>query len=297
MSQVVKNVMLVGAGGNLGPHVLQSLLEAKFSVSVLSRVSSKATFPPNIQVYKTDYSKSSLVDALKGHDAIVSTIGGGGLAEQQRLIDAAVLAGVKRFIPSEYGIDVCHPRAIEIVPFFNQKKQIHDYLRSKEADGITWTSIGTGPFLDWGLKAGLFGFDLKNHSAVFVNEGTQPFSTTILPTVGNAIASVLTHASETENKRIFVQSFRTTQKQLLEILEGQTGTKWKVSLVPADEMISTGRQKFSKGEGGVLDLLQAAMFKGGCGSDFETEYEVHNGLLELSPDKLEKSIASILARN
>jgi hypothetical protein len=100
-------------------------------------------------VFKTDYSKSSLVDALKGHDAIVSTIGGGGLKEQQSLIDAAVLAGVKRFIPSEYGIDVCHPSAIEIVPFFGQKRAINDYLRSKEGDGITWTSIGTGPFLDW----------------------------------------------------------------------------------------------------------------------------------------------------
>lgn len=136
---------------------------------------------------------------------------------------------------------------------------------------------------------------MKNRSATFVDEGTQPFSTTILPTVGKAIASVLTHASDTENKRIFVHSFRTTQKQILEILEKQTGTPWKVRHVPADEMISAGRQKMSSGQVGVFELLQAAMFKGGCGSDFETEFEVHNQLLELRPDNLEGSIASILS--
>ncbi|QYT05036.1 NmrA domain-containing protein [Trichoderma simmonsii] len=235
----------------------------------MSRASSKVTFPENIRVYKTDYSEPSLISALEGHDAVVSTISGSGLKEQQKIIDAAILAGVKRFIPSEYGIDVCHPKAMEIVPFFNQKQQINAYLRSKESQGITWTSVATGPFLDWGLQAGLFGFDFKNRSATFVDEGTQPFSTTILPTVGKAIASVLTHASDTENKRIFVHSFRTTQKQLLEILEKQTG-----------------RQKMSSGQGGVFELLQAAMFKGGCGSDFETEFEVHNDLLELRPDNL-----------
>ncbi|KAK0756016.1 hypothetical protein N5P37_011389 [Trichoderma harzianum] len=295
MSQILKNVMLVGAGGNLGTHVLRSLLEAQFNVSVMSRASSKTTFPENVRVYKTDYSESSLISALEGYDAVVSTISGSGLKEQQKIIDAAILAGVKRFIPSEYGIDVCHPKAMEIVPFFSQKQQINAYLRSKESQGITWTSVATGPFLDWGLQAGLFGFDLKNRSATFVDEGTQPFSTTILPTVGKAIASVLTHASETENKRIFVHSFRTTQKQLLEILEKQTGTPWKVRHVPADEMISAGRQKMSNGQGGVFELLQVAMFKGGCGSDFETEFEVHNDLLELRPDNLEGSIASILS--
>ncbi|KAL7931457.1 hypothetical protein V8C35DRAFT_329480 [Trichoderma chlorosporum] len=283
MSQIIKKVMLVGAGGNLGTHVLHSLIEARFNVSVMSRTSSEAIFPDNVQVYKTDYSESSLINALKGHDAVVSAIGGGGLKEQQNIIDAAIIAGVKRFIPSEYGIDVCHPKAMEIVPFFRQKEQVNAYLRSKESQGLTWTSIATGPFLDWGLGAGLFGFDLKNR-------------TTILPTVGNAIASVLTHASDTANKRIFVHSFRTTQKQLLEILEEQTGTSWKVSYVPANEMISVGRQKMSNGKGGVFELLQAAMFKGGCGSDFEAEFELHNDLLELRPDNLEKSIETILNR-
>ncbi|EHK26740.1 uncharacterized protein TRIVIDRAFT_137438, partial [Trichoderma virens Gv29-8] len=247
MSQMLKNVMLVGAGGNLGTHVLQSLIEAKFNVSVMSRASSKAAFPENVRVYKTDYSESSLISALEGHDAVVSTIGGSGLKEQQKIIDAAIIAGVKRFIPSEYGIDICHPKALEIVPFFNQKEQINTYLKSKESQGITWTSIATGPFLDWGLGAGLFGFDLKNRAATFVDQGTQPFSTTILPTIGKAIASVLIHSSDTANKRIFIHSFRTTQHQLLQILERQTGTPWKVNYVPADEMISIGRQKMSRG--------------------------------------------------
>ncbi|UKZ82924.1 hypothetical protein TrVFT333_010724 [Trichoderma virens FT-333] len=38
-----------GGWGNLGTHVLQSLIEAKFNVSVMSRASSKAAFPENLR--------------------------------------------------------------------------------------------------------------------------------------------------------------------------------------------------------------------------------------------------------
>ncbi|KAL6895089.1 hypothetical protein GGI43DRAFT_429196 [Trichoderma evansii] len=283
MAQQIKNVVLMGAGGTLGTHVLKALLEAKFNVSVLTRQSSKAAFPSTVRVFQTDYSESSLVEILTGHDAVVSTVGGGGLKQQQQVIDAAVRAGVKRFIPSEYGIDVCHPKAIEIVPFFAGKKQINDYLRSKQGEGLEWTSIGTGPFLDWVSNRENFKFHLG-----------RLVLTTTMRTIGKAIASVLVHSAETVNKNIWVQQFRTNQKELLEILEGQTDSKWNATLVPADEMIATGRHKLSNGQGGVFQLLQAAMFKGGCGSDFETEYEVHNGLLGLPTDDLKKTVADIL---
>lgn len=68
--------------------------------------------------------------------------------EQKNIIDAAVEAGVKRFIPAEFGIDTSKEKAVEIMTFLRVKPQIINYLRSIE-DKITWTGIITGPFFDW----------------------------------------------------------------------------------------------------------------------------------------------------
>jgi hypothetical protein len=44
-----------------------------------------------------------------GIDAVVSLVGAAALTQQKGAIDAAVEAGVKRFIPSEFGCDTQAP--------------------------------------------------------------------------------------------------------------------------------------------------------------------------------------------
>ena len=50
-------------------------------------------------------SAKSLKAAFQGQDAVISLVGGTALGDQNKLIDAAIAAGVKRFLPSEYGSD------------------------------------------------------------------------------------------------------------------------------------------------------------------------------------------------
>lgn len=164
----IKNVVLIGvsnqvsqrfgkhqsnkqqqAGGNLGPSVLAPFLNSSFKVTVLSREGSKSTFPPEATVVKTDYSPSSLASAFKDQDAVISIVGTAGFADQVKFIDAAVAAGVKRFIPSEFGSDTANDAVRAIVPIFNGKKQVVDYLRSKESSTFSWTAFITGLFFDW----------------------------------------------------------------------------------------------------------------------------------------------------
>ncbi|KAK4551752.1 hypothetical protein LTR86_010945 [Recurvomyces mirabilis] len=100
-----KNVILVGAGGNLGSIILCSLLASsdKFNVSALSRETSSYVPPAGIQLYRTDYSHGTLVSAFKGKDAVVSAIDMTATVDQTKLIDAAIEAGVRRFIPAQFG--------------------------------------------------------------------------------------------------------------------------------------------------------------------------------------------------
>ena len=114
----------------------------------MSREESKSTFPDDIKVIKSDYSESSLADAFKGQDAVVSTISGGALQDQFKIIDAAVKAGVKRFIPSEFGSDSTNKAGNEICPIFEGKLKAVEHLKQK-ADGnpnFSWTGVMTGPF-------------------------------------------------------------------------------------------------------------------------------------------------------
>ncbi|KIY53801.1 NAD(P)-binding protein, partial [Fistulina hepatica ATCC 64428] len=248
MSTLLKNVILIGGAGNLGKTVLTALTNSgQFNVSVLSRESSTATFPEGIAVYKTDYTPASLAVALKGQDAIVSAIGAQGLGDLQiALIDAAISAGVKRFIPSEYGCDLAHPKTVPMVPMFGEKKRVSDYLKSKQ-DKIEWTVLSTGLFADWLIHGGRFTIDLKESTATIWDEGTTPFATTTLRDIGTAIVGILTHPAETANKDIYIASAIPNQNELVAVLEKKQGKIWTKKHVKLQEQLDKANAALAKG--------------------------------------------------
>jgi hypothetical protein len=138
------------ASGNTGKIIIDGLLStAKFNITVLSRKESKATFLQGITVRTTDFSETDLVNALKGQDVVISALGVEGFSQQQKIVDAAVRAGVKRFLPSEFSSSSEDPAVLRLMPLFEQKKNLIDYLKSKEKDGLTWTGLATGLLFDW----------------------------------------------------------------------------------------------------------------------------------------------------
>lgn len=146
------NVIVVGAGGHLGPHVLRAFdSDSHFKVSILSRASSAATFPSHLRVHTVgdDYPQADLLEAFKGQDVVISTIATASAGVQKKLIDASVQAGVKRFVPSEFGCNVRNEKGFQVIPqYFGGKVDTVDYLKSKESEGLTWTTFVTGSFFE-----------------------------------------------------------------------------------------------------------------------------------------------------
>jgi len=105
MAPVIKKVVVVGGTGSIGSVILSTLLKSDLTVTVLSRPDSKATFPAGVTVVKKTYDDPTLHEVFLGQDGVVSAVGGGAILDQIKLIDAAVKAGVKRFIPSEFGVN------------------------------------------------------------------------------------------------------------------------------------------------------------------------------------------------
>jgi len=146
------------ASGSLGGLVLNALVKSgKFNVIVVKRPSSSASFPDLVTVRTADLSSvDSVTAAFEGQDAVVSTVGIAGLPGQSALIEAAVAANVKRFLPSDFGSDIANPKT-GILPVFNFKTATHKALREAAAakHDFTYTLVCNNALLDLGLQKNL----------------------------------------------------------------------------------------------------------------------------------------------
>lgn len=237
------------------------LNESSFNTSVLSRQGSKSTFPSGVKIFHADYdSVSSLKDAFQGQDAVVSLVASAALGAQDKLIDAAIEAGVNRFIPSEFGSNTPDKRTRKIVPVFETKFSIVNYLKSKEHD-ISWTSVITGAFFDMSLRDGFLGFHRSKKTATIYDDGKAVFSTTNLHQVGITLIRSLEKAELTKNQFVYVNSFQTSQKEILDLVERVTGEKWTVNHQTTAKLLEDGRARFQKGDfSAIPDLIRVAIF-------------------------------------
>jgi uncharacterized protein YbjT (DUF2867 family) len=137
MASSIKNVIVICASGSIGPHTVSVLLAKGFSASVLTHTTSSATFLPEVTVHQTDYSTPSLISVFKSQDAVISAIATFSTHQQASIIDAAIAAGGKRFIPSEYGVDTSLPQISELLSATVAKRDTIKYLKSKESSGLS----------------------------------------------------------------------------------------------------------------------------------------------------------------
>jgi hypothetical protein len=217
---------------------------------------------PNVKVVKTDYKKDSLVPALRGQDAVLSFLGSPGLGDAQlALIDAAAEAGVRRFIPSEFGHNTGSDKVVSLVPIFGGKRRFVDRIKSHPS--LTWTAVITGLFFDWGVKKGTL-VDMKNETASLWDGGDVPFSTTNLRLIGQTLVKILTDSAayeDSENKYIYLASHTTTQNEVIAAVQKATGKKFEISKFDGAQRVAEGKEKLAKGDLlGIRYLISGVAF-------------------------------------
>ena len=279
-----QNVMVLGASGSVGPPIVNALLASGFSVSVLTRASSKATFATDVKVVRTNYSSESLVEAFKGQDAVVSAIATYSTEEQMRIIDAAIAAGVRRFLPSEYGIDTSDPKIIEVLEPAKPKHDTVQYLKSKESVGLSWTAVIVGGFFDWALAFGALGISAPGRSAMIFDGGDIPHEVTNLAQIGNAVAAILSsaHLEETANQYVYVNSFTVTQNQVVKLLEQATGSHFELTHVKGEDVWKEGSEKLKSGK---FEMIGGSQYMVGSGDMIRTEIYNRSGFNHFSQKK------------
>ncbi|KAI1347129.1 hypothetical protein F5Y01DRAFT_296150 [Xylaria sp. FL0043] len=299
MSSPIKNVAVVGGSGNLGRVVVRELVNAEFSVTALTREGSTATFPAGVASKAVDYSSiASLTAALEGQDALVSTIATAAIAGQQPLVDAAVAAGVKRIIPSEFGLNTRILGTDPIASILQGKIKTLNYIHEKwrQNPSFTWTGISTGLFFDGPYEPHPTGLDKTTKTATIYDSGNEPYQASNLALIGKAVAGVLKHLELTTNRYISIASFNPSQNQILELVEKITGEKWTVNRVPSSEQQKIGLEKLSKGDYSAFsNLLRRRIYGDGAGLAVEGPDNAVE-LLGLEGDDLEESVRAYLEK-
>ena len=240
------------ASGSLGTPVLSALIRSgRFNLTVLKRPASSATYPSSVTVTEADLaSLDSVTSALKGQDAVVSTLGTAGLPGQPLIVDAAVQAGVKRFLPSDFGCDIANPKA-GVMPVFKYKVDTHKHLREVAASNpsFTYSLVCTNAFLDWGLEKN-FLLNWSESKPKLYDGGNSIFSATTLDTIGDAVVGVLSHPEETKNRFVYVKDIDVSQKQLLEIAKKiDPSKKWEEPTnVDTAELEKSSNESLAKGQ-------------------------------------------------
>ncbi|KAF1815171.1 NAD(P)-binding protein, partial [Eremomyces bilateralis CBS 781.70] len=288
--------------GNLGSPVVTALVDEGFQVSVTTRKSSSATFPTTVTAYRTDYSSDELRNIVNGHDAIVVTLGFEGFDIQIGLIEIAIAAGVKRFIPGEFGSDRTRPQGRRLKEFdavLAPKQLVLERLQAAaQEQKLEWTGIATGPFFDWAIDGPFnsFGMDLSNSRATIFGSGNEQVTATNLGTIALAVAKVLQLPEKTKNRMLRIRSVQSSQNEVLAELEVATGTSWTVDRVETEGLVARGFEKLSKGDRfGFLDVLAVELFEDGAGrSVVVSEEDADNALLGIPFDTVKGTVERLV---
>ena len=146
-------IALAGATGRLGRRIAASLIQQGVDVRAIVRRRSAPEKIDDLQklgaaIVEVDYSSShKLADAYRGCTCVVSALA--GLRDvivdaQTLLLEAALAAGVQRFIPSDYCIDYT-----KLAPGNNRNLDLRREFRHRlDNTAIAATSVLNGMFTD-----------------------------------------------------------------------------------------------------------------------------------------------------
>lgn len=234
-----KVVALAGANGYVGKALTNALLDAGFQPRLLTRPSSLES--ATLQEFKSrgaslhgiSYDdQASIVQALTGVDALVSTVGAEALVSAQvPLVKAAKSAGVKLFWPSEFGVDFEEDSPS---PLVKSKKIV---MKTLQEEGLPSAILNNGGFPEYCFIPPL-GFSFAEKKVTIWGDGNAKVSWTTVASVGRWLAGVLKSApiEQLQNKKFNITGEVATLNEVVKLWEKKHNDKLQVDYRPVKEL-------------------------------------------------------------
>jgi len=277
-------------------------------VTAITRAESTSTSPAGVQVAKVDYSDhSSLVEALTGQEVLIITMGVTAPPDQQsKLIAAAAEAKIPWVLPNDWGFDSKNDKLVTDIMGANRLAQIHKQI--EESGRSSWIGITCSFWYEFSLKNGseCFGFDLKDHKAIFIDNGETKINTSTWPQCGRAVANLLslkvlpddesdksTHLSQFKNEEVYISSFLLSQKDMLASIKRVTNTTdkdWTIENQDHKERFESGQKVLKEGNRlGFARMMYTRMFYPNGDGNYEASRGLMNGVLGLPKEDLDEA--------
>jgi nucleoside-diphosphate-sugar epimerase len=236
-----KIILIAGGTGNLGQRIINALLNKGAEVRVVVRPSSDIDKIKNLEnlgvkVFKVNMSNIKEVsNACIGASCVVSALA--GLREviidtQKILLDAAIAAGVLRFIPSDYSLDFT-----KLSPGknrnFDLRREFHEYL---DKSSIAATTIFNDTFAD--MLTGQMPLILfKQKLVLYWGNADHRMGFT---TIDNTAAFTANAALETSTPRFLrIAGDQISAREIKTVMTEVTGKKFHLFRAGGPGMLST----------------------------------------------------------
>ncbi|KAF5573934.1 isoflavone reductase family [Fusarium pseudoanthophilum] len=302
----IERVAIVGAGGTVGSHVSNALLQTgKHTITALTRLGSTNNLPNGIIVAPVDYNdESTLIAALKNQQFLIITMAPNAPKDtHSKLVQAAAKARVSYIMPNGYAGDIEQVTLGEdtlLGPIAKANREEIERL------GMKWITVCCGFWFDYSLAGGesRFGFDFDKKTLTLYDDGNVKNSSSTLAQVGRAVAKVLSSkelpddkdddsltVSNFHNRAAYLNSFVVSQRDLFESVKRVTGTSdadWTVTHESSKKRYEDGMAQVKRGDmSGFSKLLYARAFFPEDPSDLSAKAQ--NELLSLPKEDLDEA--------
>lgn len=261
---------------------MKALSNASFTVSAGVRASSFTTgFPSGVSVVTVNYENSqSLLQVFKDQDAIIEAFNPNVAIHQEKIIQAALQAGVQHIITPDFSSDTFNPNVTELMifePKLEAQAVLEDVAHSTK---LKWTAVITGPFFDWGLfllialafnitnqntaiPRGIFWVNPEQKTVTIIGSGNQQVSMSALDIVGRATVAILKNPSAYANRPAYFADYTISSNDLLALLNDIVGSdEWKATQVPLDGFLSKAKEMWAEDtKNGVKDRLNSSAYQ------------------------------------
>lgn len=270
-------------------------------LSVLTNPSQWLRLPPHLSTdvvehQKSDFSPASLKSVFAGQDLVINTTAGGDFEQQIGIIDAVIAAGVRRFMPHEFGHDTLNKGITDRVLKSAGRAKVIEHLRKKaiQTKDFEWVGAATGYTLDTGLISGNLGFDMEWHSATIHGIGTETFAASSLQRVGQVVARVIAHWEAVKNQYIYAAGVLTSANEILRSAEKVTQREFTVGNYDVEDCIKEGETRIQRGypDSGMFLLERSILYDEQLCAAEPFELCSSNELLQLTPESVEGIVAN-----
>ena len=262
-----KIILVAGATGNLGQKISRELIKRNTTVRAIVRDGSKqekidTLEKMGVDVVKVDLSNTQdLIHACEGVSCIVSAVAGLHdviVDAQTKLLDAAVAAGVPRFIPSDFSSDFTMMPA-GVNRNFDLRKE---FKKKLDQSPVKATSIFNGAFADI-LRYNTPLFNVQQKTIAYYDDKADwkiDFTTMNDTAAFTAMAAL----DETTPRSLSIASFSVSPNDLVTLSEQQKGAKFQLvhmgSMEGFFEYIKTQRAAQPEGEHELYPKWQQAQY-------------------------------------